>query len=82
MGKKMRIRQALFFPVLIPSIVCLTTVVRADTASEAALLYEQGTQLYSQKRYSEALEKLIASYRLAPNGPTANDIARIYKWQG
>jgi outer membrane receptor for ferrienterochelin and colicins len=51
---------------------------RGDDASEARLQYEIGNQLYKQKRFPEAVERLIASNRLVPNANVVFNIASIY----
>lgn len=50
----------------------------ADDASEARLQYELGSELYKQKRFTEALERFIASNRLVPNPNVVFNIANIY----
>jgi hypothetical protein len=52
--------------------------VRADDASEARLQYELASELYKQKRFTEAVERFIASNRLVPNGNVVYNIATIY----
>jgi outer membrane receptor for ferrienterochelin and colicins len=51
---------------------------RADDASEARLQYELGSELYKQKRFTEALDRFIASNRLVPNPNVVFNIANIY----
>jgi hypothetical protein len=50
---------------------------RADDASEARLQYELGSELYKQKRLTEALERFISSNRLVPNPNVVFNIAQI-----
>lgn len=50
----------------------------ADTASEAQLQYELGSELYKQGRYIEAIERFIASNRLAPNPNVVLNVAQTY----
>jgi hypothetical protein len=54
----------------------------ADDASEARLQYELGSELYKQKRFTEALERFIASNRLVPNSNVVYNIASIYMLLG
>lgn len=51
---------------------------RADDASEAQLNFELGEAYYAQRRYAEAVERFLTSYRLVPNAQVAFNIARIY----
>lgn len=53
--------------------------VRADVASEAALQFELGQELYRQRRYAEALERFVASNRLVPNPGVMFNIAQTYQ---
>lgn len=50
----------------------------ADTASEAQLQFELGTELYKQGRYMEAIDRFIASNRLAPNANVVLNVAQTY----
>ena len=52
---------------------------RADNASEAALQFELGQELYRQRRYAEALERFVASNRLVPNAGVMFNIAQTYQ---
>ena len=58
--------------------ISATGPARADDASEARLQYELGSELYRQKRFTEALERFIASNRLVPNPNVVFNIANIY----
>jgi outer membrane receptor for ferrienterochelin and colicins len=51
---------------------------RADDASEARLQYELASELYKQKRFTEAVDRFIASNRLVPNPNVVYNIATIY----
>jgi hypothetical protein len=51
---------------------------RADDASEAQLQYELGVELYRQRRFTEALERFLASNRLVPNANVTFNIAQTY----
>src|SRR3712207_4672043 len=51
---------------------------RADDASEARLQYALGSELYKQKRFTEALERFIAANRRVPNPNVVFNIASIY----
>lgn len=55
---------------------------RADTASEAQLQFELGAELYKQKRYTEALERFIASHRLVPNANVVLNIVQTFEFLG
>src|SRR5688500_13272545 len=52
---------------------------RADEASEAQLQYELGVELYRQRRFTEALERFLASNRLVPNANVTFNIAQTYR---
>jgi hypothetical protein len=52
--------------------------VLADDASEAQLNYEIGQEYYGQRRYVEALEHFLTSYRLVPNASVAFNIGQVY----
>ena len=64
--------------VFLISCLLVTTPAQADDASEARLQYELGSELYKQKRFTEALERFIASNRLVPNPNVVFNIANIY----
>lgn len=51
-------------------------VASADAASEASLQFELGAELYRQRRYTEAVERFLASNRLAPNPNVTLNIAQ------
>lgn len=64
-------------------LVCLSVgTARADTASEAQLQFELGSELYKQKRYTEALERFIASHRLVPNANVVLNIVQTFEYLG
>jgi outer membrane receptor for ferrienterochelin and colicins len=67
----------LFVATLILTLLSVTPA-WADNASEARLQYELGSELYRQKRFTEALERFIASNRLVPNPNVVFNIANIY----
>lgn len=51
---------------------------RADAASEAQLQFELGSELYKQGRYVEAIDRFVASNRLAPNPNVVLNVARTF----
>ena len=53
---------------------------KADTASEAQLQFELGAELYKQARYTEALERFIASHRLVPNANVVQNIVQTFEF--
>jgi outer membrane receptor for ferrienterochelin and colicins len=50
-----------------------------DLAAEASLHFERAIELYRDKDYRGALERLLLSNRLAPNRNVAFNIARVYE---
>lgn len=60
------------------SLVVSAVPARADNASEAQLQFELGSELYKQGRYIEAIDRFIASNRLAPNPNVVLNIAQTY----
>lgn len=64
------------------ALVLVTTLlaapVSADDASEAALNFELGRELYQQRRYPEALQRFLASNRLVSNPNVIFNIAQTY----
>lgn len=65
-------------PLLICVLLCVPSMARADAASEAQLQYELGAELYKQKRYTEAIDRFIASQRLAPNPNVVLNIVQTF----
>ncbi|HMR09213.1 MAG TPA: PEGA domain-containing protein, partial [Polyangiaceae bacterium] len=57
-----------------------TRSAHADTASEAQLQFELGAELYKQARYTEALERFIASNRLVPNANVVQNIVQTFEF--
>jgi outer membrane receptor for ferrienterochelin and colicins len=57
-----------------------TAPARADEASEAALQFELGSELYRQGRFEEALQRFIASNRLVPNANVVFNVAQTYRY--
>jgi len=64
-----------FCAALAAAALLASTPALADDASEARLQYELGSELYKQKRFTEALERFIASNRLVPNPNVVFNIA-------
>jgi outer membrane receptor for ferrienterochelin and colicins len=52
----------------------------ADEASEAHLQFELGAELYRQGRYVEAIDRFLASNRLAPNANRVLNVARTFAY--
>ena len=52
----------------------------ADTATEAQLQYELGAQLYQQGKYTEALERFVASHRLVPNPNVVLNVVQTFTY--
>ncbi|MBI3201290.1 MAG: PEGA domain-containing protein [Myxococcales bacterium] len=50
----------------------------ADAATEAQLQYELGAQLYQAGKYTEALERFIASHRLVPNPNVVLNVVQTF----
>lgn len=50
----------------------------ADQASEAQLQFELGSELYKQGRYVEAIDRFVASNRLAPNPNVVLNVAQTF----
>lgn len=50
----------------------------ADQAAEAQLQFELGTELYKQGRYVEAIDRFVASNRLAPNPNVVLNVAQTF----
>lgn len=75
----MRSSQLAWFFSIIVVLTMAGPVARADDASEARLQYELGSELYSQRRFAEALERFIASNRLVPNANVVFNIAQTYQ---
>jgi len=63
------------------AIATVVTPVRADDASEAQLQFELGTAYFEQRRYPEAIERFLASYRLVENARVGANIVRTYEVQ-
>lgn len=70
--------RAVVVTVLLSMAALLPGRALADDASEAQLQYELGAELYQQRRYSEALERFLASNRLVPNKNVVFNIAQVY----
>jgi hypothetical protein len=76
-------RQPISLPILliVVSFFWMTTWWPAPAqaqSSEAQLHYELGEARYAARRYNEALEHFLASYRLAPTVNLAFNIAQVY----
>ena len=65
--------------VLLTSILGLSGAARADDASEAQLQYELGVEMYNQRRFSDALQRFLASNRLVPNANVTFNVAQAYE---
>lgn len=52
----------------------------ADAATEAQLQYELGAQLYQAGKYTEALERFIASHRLVPNPNVVLNVVQTFSY--
>ncbi len=69
----------LFSTVALTSLMCVTSVARADNlADEAELQFQLGAERYTNNDYRGALEHFLASNRLAPNRNVAFNIARAF----
>lgn len=52
----------------------------ADQAAEAQLQFELGTELYKQGRFVEAIDRFVASNRLAPNPNVVLNVAQTFAY--
>ncbi len=83
----MTTRALLVVPLLAVGLLGLASLAplsraRADDASEAALHFELGSELYGRRRYAEALDHFLAAHRLAPNASYVFNIAQTYELLG
>jgi hypothetical protein len=62
------------------AMLVLPTSAAADSASEAKLQFELGSELYKQQRYTEAIDRFIASHRLAPNANVVQNIVQTFQF--
>jgi hypothetical protein len=77
-----RLALALALPLVwLASFAALAPVARADEAA-ASTLYDEGKTLFAAGRYSEASEKLEASYQLSPLSGTAGLLAACHERTG
>src|SRR4029077_5442221 len=67
------------FTALIALALTVAGQVHAQDAVEAQLLFERGAELYRARRFGEALEAMVASNRLVPNGNVVFNVAQIYE---
>lgn len=64
------------------ALLCVSARSAADAATEAQLQYELGAQLYQQGKYTEALERFVASHRLVPNPNVVLNVVQTFTYLG